>query len=213
MYYLVSYEGLISSTKLRPNVSDPVPKVSPDDSNPCTTWDENRKDEHTYSDDKTSFLTSLCRNPFLLNVWRHSFLTSQVDDVRFKQLCHGFESCFSATWKKVAVLRKMGLPGKYSLDSLDFWHVDSWLTCQHFCENRMWKYDFAEKLWLCKVVPKYFWRQLNVTFDTIFLAKKRRPSPLRRNGTRVKKFFKLSGIARSVGENQGYKICQNGSNR
>ena len=43
-------------------------------------------------------------------------------------------------------------------------------------------------------------------FRCRFLAKKRRTRPLRRNMTRVKRFFHLSGIARSVGENQGYKI-------
>ena len=140
--------------------------------------------------------------------WRHKLMTSDLSNSAMVS-----KVASVPLEKKVAVLKKMGLPSKYSLDSLDFWHVDSWVTCQHFCENRMWKYVFAEKLWLCKEVLMYFWRQLDDSFDTVFLAKKRRPSPLRRNSARVKKFFKLSGIARSVGQNQGYKICQNGSNR
>ena len=53
----------------------------------------------------------------------------------------------------------------------------------------------------------YFDVSHDVSVDIVFLAKNRRPSPLRGLRTRVKKFSQLSGSARSIEQNQGYKIC------
>ena len=53
----------------------------------------------------------------------------------------------------------------------------------------------------------YFDVSHDVSVDIVFLAKNRRPSPLRGLRTRVKKFSPLSGSARSIEQNQGYKIC------
>ena len=53
----------------------------------------------------------------------------------------------------------------------------------------------------------YFDVSHDVSVDIVFLAKNQRPSPLRGLRTRVKKFSQLSGSARSIEQNQGYKIC------
>ena len=104
-------------------------------------------------------------------------------------------------------LRKMLLRVKFWLDFLDFWQVESWLKYPNSGENSFSKYLFAEKLRPRLVMHLYFDVSHDVSVNHVFLAKNRRPSPLRGLRTRVKKFSKLSGSARSIEQNQGYKIC------
>ena len=67
-----------------------------------------------------------------------------------------------------------------------------------FCSRKVVPWQSDPFVFLTSV-----WRQ----FRSRFLAKKRRISQLLGYRTRVKKFTRLSEIARSVGQNQGYKIC------